>query len=396
MSAAVAQTSAPTRAALRRARLATLALFFVCGAALGIWAAHIPLLKTGFALDDSTLGLVMLAMGVGAVVSMPIAGVLIHRFGAVAASIGTGLALGAALAVPPHMPSALLLGLSSFALGIALGGIDIAMNAHAAAVERAFGRPIMSSIHAFFSIGGLFGAAGGAGLVALETGAKLGMGVGAAAIVAVVLASARFLAFEDRPETEGGHGFRLPSRPVLLLGVLAVCSFLCEGAMMEWSALFLRDVAGAPLGLAAAGYAAFSATMTVGRLVGDRFVHALGPARAVQFSGALAAVALLTVTLAPNPYVAFAGLLAAGLGFANIVPPLFSASTRVPGVAPSAALAMVASMGYSGGLLGPPSIGFLSDAFGLRVGFGLLVVAALIIALCARRAISPPPAPPGG
>lgn len=385
-----AEPFAPSRRALWRARLATLALFFVCGAALGVWAAHIPLLKGGLGLDDSTLGLVMLTMGVGAVVAMPCSGALIHRFGAVAISIASGLALAAAIALPPHMPNVFLLAASAFLLGFSLGAIDIAMNAHAAAVEKAFGRPIMSSIHAFFSIGGLFGAAGAAGLVGLAVGAKVGMGAGAAVIALIVAASARFLAFEDRPETEGGHGLKLPSRAVLLLGVLTVCSFLCEGAMMEWSALFLRDVAGAPIGMAAAGYAAFSATMTIGRLVGDRFVHAVGPARAVQLSGALAAVSLAVVTLAPNPWVAFAGLLAAGLGFANIVPPLFSAATRAPGVAPSAALAMVASMGYSGGLLGPPAIGFLSDAFGLRFGFGLLVVAALVVALFARRAISPP------
>jgi fucose permease len=387
---AAAEPLAPSRGALWRARLATLALFFVCGAALGVWAAHIPLLKSGLGLDDSTLGLVMLTMGVGAVVAMPCSGALIHRFGAVAISIASGLALAAAIALPPHMPNVVLLAASAFFLGFSLGAIDIAMNAHAAAVEKAFGRPIMSSIHAFFSIGGLFGAAGAAGLVGLAVGAKVGMGAGALVLALIVAGSARFLAFEDRPETEGGHGLRLPSRAVLLLGVLTVCSFLCEGAMMEWSALFLRDVAGAPIGMAAAGYAAFSATMTVGRLVGDRFVRAVGPARAVQLSGALAAVSLLVVTLAPNPWVAFAGLLAAGLGFANIVPPLFSAATRAPGVAPSAALAMVASMGYSGGLLGPPAIGFLSDAFGLRFGFGLLVVAAAVVALFARRAVSPP------
>lgn len=396
MTAAVSPAAAPSRRALWRARLATLALFFVCGVALGVWAAHVPLLKTGLALDDSTLGLVMLAMGVGAVVAMPLAGALIHRFGAVAISIASGFAIAAALALPPHMPSALTLGVAAFLLGLALGGIDIAMNAHAAAVERAFGRPIMSSIHAFFSIGGLAGAAGAAGLVGLAVGAKAGMGAGAAAIALVVAVAARFLVFEDRPETDGGHGLRLPSRAVLLLGLLTVCSFVCEGAMMEWSALFLRDVAGAPLGLAAAGYAVFSAAMTVGRLAGDRFVHALGAPRAVQLSGAVAAAALLVVTLAPNHWVALAGLLAAGFGFANIVPPLFSAATRTPGVAPSAALAMVASMGYSGGLMGPPAIGFLSDAFGLRFGFALLVVAAVTIALFARRAISPPPAPPAG
>ena len=372
-----------------RARIATLALFFVAGAALGVWAAHIPLLKADLALDDSTLGLVMLAMGVGAVVSMPVAGALIHRFGAVSMCVVFGLIQAAALALPPHAPAPLALGASAFLIGVALGGIDIAMNAHAAAVERAWGRPIMSSIHAFFSIGGLFGAAGSAGMIALGSSAAIGMAVGALVLAIVVAAASLWLRFADKPEAEAGPAFRLPNAAVLGLGALAVCSFLCEGAMMEWSAVFLRDVVGAPVAVAAAGYAAFSAAMTAARLAGDRFVERLGPGRAVQVSGALAAFAIAVIALAPNPWVAYAGIMLAGLGLANVVPPLFSTAGRTPGVAPAAALAMVASMGYGGGLIGPPAIGFVSDAVGLRVGFGVLAVAALAIALGARRAISP-------
>lgn len=337
----------------------------------------------------------MLAMGVGAVCSMPVAGALIHGFGAVAMCVAFGLVQAGALALPPYAPTPIFLGAAAFMIGVGLGGVDIAMNAHAAAVERAWGRPIMSSIHAF-SIGGLFGAAGSAGLIALGASAAAGMGAGALTLAGVVAAASLRLRFADEQELEAGPAFRLPSGAVMALGVLAVCSFLCEGAMMEWSAVFLRDVAGAPVAIAAGGYAAFSATMTVARLAGDRFVERLGPAHAVQASGALAAAALMLVAFAPNAWVAYVGILLAGLGLANVVPPLFSAAGRVAGVSPAAALAMVASMGYGGGLVGPPAIGFLSDAVGLRFGFAVLGVAALVIALGAPRAISPPSTPRRG
>ena len=385
--------------ALDRARIAVYATFFVSGAALGVWAANIPALKSGLALDDSQLGLVLLAAGMGAVVAMPTAGALAHRFGAVPICVLAGLLLSFALALPPHAPNGPALGLSAGLIGLGVGMIDIAMNAQAAAVERAYGRPIMSSIHAFFSIGGLFGGAAAAGLIGLGFTPPLGMGLPALALAATTLLAGRYLDFGGEAPREAGPAFRLPNAAVLGLGLLAVCSFLCEGAMMEWSAVFLRDVAGAPLGLAAGGYAAFSAAMVVSRLLGDRIVHALGTARAVGVSGAVSAAGLLILTLAPDPWVAYAGIVIAGFGFGNIVPPLFSAATRTPGVPPAAALAMVASMGYAVGLAGPPAIGFVSDAVGLRFGFAILVAAALVIALGAGRAmrpVSPPRAPRRG
>jgi fucose permease len=183
---------------------------------------------------------------------------------------------------------------------------------------------------------------------------------------------------------------------VLGLGALALCSFVCEGALMEWTGVFLRDVAGAPLAIAAGGYAAVSAAMTVGRLFGDRVVGRLGPGRAVQLSGALAVAGLAILIAAPNPWVAYAGLALAGLGLSNVVPVIFSAAGRVPGVAPSAALAMIATVGYGGQLLAPPGIGFLSAGYGLRVGFLVLLAAALMIALAAGRTITPPARSPHG
>ncbi|WP_020186740.1 MFS transporter [Methylopila sp. 73B] len=384
MTAAVASTADRRRLAYARAAVA--AAFFVAGAAMGVWAAHIPLLKAGLDVDDAALGFVLLAMGIGAVCAMPPTGLLLHRFGAVAMTIASAFSLASALALAPLAPSYPALIAAAAFIGLSMGAIDVSMNAQAAAIETAWGRPIMSSIHAFFSIGGLAGATASGGLIALDVGAVAGMGLSALALGAVVALAATRLAIAAHGAPDEPHGLRLPRGVVLGLGLLTLAAFLSEGAMIDWSAVFMIQATGATPALAAVGYAAFSAAMTFGRLTGDAFVARLGPLRAVQVSGAVAAAGLAIVVAAPTPTVAIAGFVVAGLGFANVVPVLFSASTRLPGVAPGAALSMVATMAYGGGLMGPPLIGFLAHGVGLRWALLPLVFAALAIAAFVRRA----------
>lgn len=382
-----AAAAAPSRTVVL-ARAAIVAIFFVSGGVLGVWAAHLPLLKAGLGLDDAELGLVLLAMGGGAVVGMPLTGVLLHRFGAVAVTVVSGVLLTLALALPALAPLYVCLIGAALLLGALIGGMDVAMNAHAAAIEAAFGRPIMSSIHAFFSIGGLAGAAGAGALIALDTGAAAGMAIAAVVLLVIVAVAATKLALPGATGREtGGHALKLPSAAVLGLGAVTLLAFLCEGAMIDWSAVYMVQALGAGAALAAYGYAAFSAAMTFGRLTGDRVVARLGPLRTVQASGAVAAVGLALVIAAPSPWVAFAGFVVTGLGLANVVPVLFSAATRIPGVAPEMGIAMVATMAYGGGLMGPPLIGFLGHAVGLRAAFVLLAAAALVVALGVGRAL---------
>lgn len=374
---------------IARARLSVTALFFVAGVGLGVWSAHIPILKAGLALGDGTLGLVLLSMGIGAVIAMPASAGVVHRFGPARVAAVASLVFALGLAAPPFAPNAVALGVVAFVLGVSLGVLDIAMNAHAGAVEQATGKPIMSSIHAFFSVGGLTGGAAAAGLIGLGASPFESLGATAALLVAVTAAASLGLELPGaEPPSEGGHGLRWPTAAAAGLGLLALCAFECEGAMLEWSAVFLRDAVGAPLAMAAAGYAVFSAAMTTGRLFGDRVVARLGPARTIGWSGALTSVALAGLIAAPNVAFAYPALLVAGLGLSNIVPIVFSAASRVPGVPPAAALAMVATLGYGGQLLAPPSIGFLSTAFGLRAGFVVLLAGAVVIALTGRRIVS--------
>jgi MFS family permease len=384
----IAQSTSASRAHLLRVRVATTSLFFICGGGLGIWSAHIPLLKTGLGLQDGALGLVLLAMGVGAVLVMPFTALVVHRFGSAASSSFSALAYAAALALPPLAPNLPALAASAFLIGVAVGLLDIAMNAHAGVVEKAWGRPIMSSIHAFFSLGGLAGGVAGAGLVWLDIGAASAMALSAAVLVAIVGVASFSLRLPGLEASGEGHALRLPSLAVAGLGLLALCSFICEGASMEWSAVFLRDVAGAPLALAAGGYAAFSLAMATGRLIGDRVVGRLGPVRTLTVSGIAASAALLLLIAAPTPLVAYAALMLSGLALSNVVPIVFSAANRVPGVPAAAALAMIATVGYGGQLLAPPSIGFLSDLLGLRAGFLVLLVSAVVIALAGSAVLN--------
>lgn len=373
---------------LTLARAAVVAVFFVSGAGLGVWAAHMPLLKGGLSLSDGDLGGVLLGMGLGAVGAMPLTGLLLHRFGAVRVTVTAALAFCVALALPPHAPDVRALMACALLLGALMGGLDVAMNAQAAAIEKAYGRPIMSSVHAFFSIGGLCGAAASGALIALDAGAALGMGLCAAALGLIAALAAFRLALPGADVgAEEGHGLKLPSRAVLGLGALALLAFLSEGAMIDWSAVFMTQATGASPAVAAVGYAAFSAAMTLARLTGDRVTARLGPLRAVQLSGLVGAFGLAIVILAPAPEIALLGFVVTGLGYANVVPVLFSASTRTPGLAPGTALAMVATMAYGGGLMGPPLIGFIGEGFGLRVAFLPLALAALVISAFVARAL---------
>ncbi|MFC7053587.1 MFS transporter [Hansschlegelia quercus] len=391
----IAQSTPASRAHLLRVRVATTSLFFICGVGLGIWSAHIPLLKVGLRLGDGELGLVLLAMGVGAVAVMPFTALVVHRFGSAASSSAAALAYSAALALPPLAPNLLLLAASAFLIGLAVGLLDIAMNAHAGLVEQAWGRPIMSSIHAFFSLGGLAGGAAGAGLVWIGIGAPAAMALSAAALVTIAAVASFFLPLPGVEASGEAHALRLPSLAVAGLGLLALCSFVCEGAAMEWSGVFLRDVAGAPLALAAGGYAAFSLAMATGRLFGDRVVGRFGPILTITTSGVAASAALLLLIAAPTPWAAYAALMLSGLALSNVVPIVFSGASRVPGVPPAAALAMIATVGYGGQLLAPPSIGFLSDLFGLRAGFLVLFIGAVVIAFAGASVLNrlAPPRP---
>ena len=367
------------RQALRASRLAVLAVFFTNGVVIGTWVVRIPAIKENLALGEGLLGVALLGAAVGALIAMPLVGALVSRFGSRRVVGAAALALAVSLLMPALAPSLPLLVLGLVMLGAANGGLDVAMNAQAVAVEKEYGRSIMSSFHAAWSFGGLGGAALG-GLLASR-------GIGPLphfAVVAVPVAIAFAVAYgsllpsgADASE-EGTPAFVRPTRALLGLGIISFCVLLGEGAMGDWSAVYLDDTLKTGPGFAAAGYAAFSLSMALGRLFGDRLTELLGPATLVRSCGAIAAVGLGVALAAAQPLVALAGFACAGAGFSIVFPTALSAAGRTEG-ATGPALAAVSTAAYTGFLVGPPFIGFIAELTGL--GYALYLVVALSTAV---------------
>lgn len=355
---------------------------------MGVWATQIARLKLQFDLTDPGLAAVVLAFACGSIPTMPLAGSLAARWGGVrsitASCVATALGL-VLLGVAPSYP--LLLAAAAVAGG-AIGALDVTMNAHATELAMVWRRPILSSIHGWFSLGGLVGSVLGGALTGVGLPVSGVLALGGAGILVTGLASAPFLhlasASAAAPGGRSGPGFAWPSRAMMGIGLLCLLSLLIEGGVVDWTTVYLHETAGASLGWAASGIAGFSVAMALGRFTGDRVVHRFGAPRVMVGSGLLTAAGLGLAVAVPLPAPASAGFLLAGLGMANIVPLLFAAAGRVPGVPASVGVAMAATMGYGAFLMGPPLIGFVAGAVSLRVALLLLVVSGLGIALGGR------------
>ena len=348
-------------------------MFLANGSGIGVWAASIPGVKAGLGLTATALGSALLMLAVGAMSAMPFAGWLGARRGRLV--VPCTLLFAAALLLPALARTYWALLPALFAVGATSGALDVLMNAHAARVEQARGRAIMSSFHAAWSLGGLVGAGATAALLYLGQPEALPFG---AVWVAVLAGVAWLLGLDDRAVAGGPGGFAWPSRAVAGLGGLCLLAFMTEGAVADWSGVFLRTVTGASPAMATAGFAGFSAAMVLGRLTGDALVRRFGPAGVLR-AGALLAVAGFAVAMA-FPLVAAAGFALVGLGVANMAPLLVSAAGR-SGPAASTGVAAVATMGYAGLLLGPPLVGAAADQVGLRAAVGLLVLTAAALAV---------------
>jgi MFS family permease len=365
------------------ARWSVSAIFFVNGVGVGLWAAHIPLVARRFNLDNDFIGLVLLCLGLGAMAAMTLAGAACARFGTRAVARVTAFGFALAVPLPILAPSLVTLFAAALTFGVCNGALDVAMNAQASEIETARGKSTMASFHAFFSTGGLAGAA----LGGLIIGAGLGDGRGALMAMAVILAllvlvTARLFV---TPEAEAPPAhFERPRRAALSLGLLALACMVVEGAVADWSALLLTTHAGATAAVGAAGYAAFSIAMAACRFAGDSLIDALGPRRLMALGGVSIAAGLGLAALFAMPFPAAASFVLVGLGAANVVPVIFAAAGRIPGLPAGTGIAAVATVGYTGFLLGPPVIGWVASIIGLPAAHGLLALMGLLIAAFAR------------
>lgn len=378
-----------TRRDLLPARIATSAIFFVNGFGIGTWAAQLPRFKAELSLSDGQLSLGLLAFALGAVALMPVMGWAITHIGSRVTTLFAAFAFTAALFLIGLMPTLAFFVAASLLAGACNGTMDIAMNTNANAVEKAWGSPIMSSFHAYFSLGGFAGAALSGLLISFDLGIVTTLLVSCLGM-ALVSACAAFGMIGEKDRAPEGHGFAIPRGPVVIVAVLAMFCFIVEGAMVDWTAIYLQTVGGATEERAVMGFAAFSMAMTICRFLGDAIVHRLGRGRTVQLGGALACLGLMLAILLPQSLPATIGFLLVGFGLANIVPVLFSAAGQMKGIPPSMGVAMVATLGYGGYLGGPPLIGFGGDLVGLRAMFGVLILLALVIIILSQRALRVP------
>ncbi|MEM8513034.1 MFS family permease [Massilia sp. MP_M2] len=365
------------------ARWAISTVFLLNGAGIGLWAAHVPTVQARMGIDTGMLSMVLLTIAAGALLAMPLMGGLTGRWGTRRMVLLSGFAFAAMTPLIMGAPSLPLLFIAAFLFGVSNGALDVAMNANASEVETARGLPTMSSFHGFFSLGGLFGA----GIGGLLVGQGLGHGQGAlmvGVVTAVVLAlsAPRVMGFAA---THGaGSHFSLPRGAALGLGLLALLCFAVEGALVDWSALLMEERTGATPASAALGFSAFSIAMAACRFAGDRLIVRFGALR-IMVVGGLAMFAGLVLAVASTHFALSAvGFALVGLGAANVVPLLFGAAARIPGMSAGSGVAAVATLGYGGLLLAPPVLGWVAMHSSVMVALGALSLSGLVIALSAR------------
>ncbi|BCI70140.1 major Facilitator Superfamily protein [Sphingomonas sp. S17] len=362
-------------------RLATRIAFFVAGFGLACWAPLVPLTKARLVISDGSLGLLLLCLGLGSVLSMQFAGAFISKLGArpiiIIGGIGQAILLPFLAFAPtvPTMAAALLI------FGGFLGLIEVSMNVHAVEVEKRGDKPLMSGFHGLFSVGGFVGSllltailSAGVAPTAGAIGASLLM------IVAVLFAAPRLI---DTPQADQTPFFAVPRGIVALLAILASITFLTEGAMLDWSALLLTDRGILPTAQAGIGYSVFAVAMTAGRLTGDAVVMRLGNRRTMFWGGILAIIGYIVLLTAPTAALALFGFLLIGLGASNTVPVLFRQAGAQTAMPPGLAIAAITTVGYAGVLIGPAGIGSVAQAIGLPGAFVVLTLMLILVPLCA-------------
>ncbi|ANA34955.1 Inner membrane protein YbjJ [Ralstonia mannitolilytica] len=371
------------------ARAATMALFFVNGATFATWGIHIPTVKARFGLSEASLSLAMFMVAAGAIVAMKFAGSWAARIGTRGASVQAGVAFGVMTALIMLMPSypALLAVLLLF--GITNAGFDVAMNAQAATVEANHHKPIISSLHGMFSLGGMAGAAVGG--VLLELGVPPAVHCGGMALVtmATALCAGPFM-LPDHVHAEGEPAHPTTGRTLFVLGLLAFFGLVGEGAMYDWTTVYMREIAQSPEAIASAGYAAFSGGMALARFGGDFARGRWGNMRVLGASGVLATAGILLALLWPAPAAVLAGFGLMGVGAANMVPIFFITASRLPGVPAAEGIAAVARFAYVGLLVGPVIIGLIAHRSDLRWGLSVVALTMALIAVAGPRAIRQP------
>ncbi|EOD4076212.1 MFS transporter [Yersinia enterocolitica] len=362
-------------------QVSTRLAFFISGLGMAAWAPLVPFAKERIGLNDASLGLLLLCIGVGSMLAMPLTGVLTAKGGcrAVILLAGAVLCLNLPLLVLMNTPVTMAL----LVFGAAMGIIDVAMNIQAVIVEKASGRAMMSGFHGLFSVGGIAGAGGVSALLWLGL-SPLAAIIATVALMIILLLTANKNLLQGSGEPHDGPLFVLPRGWVMFIGFLCFVMFLAEGSMLDWSAVFLTTLRGMAPSQAGMGYAVFAIAMTLGRLNGDRIVNGLGRYKVLLGGSLCAAVGIIIAISIDSPIAALIGFMLVGLGASNVVPILFTAAGNQTVMPANLAVASITTIGYAGILAGPAAIGFVAQLSNLSVAFGCVAVLLLTVTASAK------------
>ncbi len=364
---------------IRTARIAVATVFFVNGTLIANWLTRIPDIKDRLGLSTSVLGFALLMTAVGALIAQPTSGWFIGRLGSRAVTITMGLLYCVSVIPLGYAPNLPLLMLALFVMGACNGALDVAMNSQAALVEKAYKRSIMNSFHGLWSVGALAGA--GMGGIAVAWHISTGTHLLTMALVGliVMLITIRYLVADSGTQSGEASGFVVPPLVLLPMGVVAFFVLFCEGAIGDWSTIYLRDELGTSPGRATLGFGIFSLLMAAGRLTGDWLTTRLGAALLVRISGVLILVGMVMALISMSLWISVVGFALVGAGISCIFPLILSAASRTPGIAPGTAIAAMATAGYTGFLVGPPLLGTLAELVTLRGALALLTISGVLV-----------------
>ncbi|UII19917.1 MFS transporter [Fulvivirga ligni] len=370
---------------IQKSRIGIGAVFFSYGLCFASWAARIPSIQQSLQLSESALGIVLFALPIGSLLSLPISGFLVAKIGSKKVVIFSSLIYTLALLGIGFSESLLVLVPVLFLFGLVGNMINISINTQAVGLEAIYKRNILATFHGMWSLAGFAGAGIGAYMIAESITPKYHYMVVYAIALPILLFSYRFLLNEDA-KTEGAQPmFAWPEKSLLVLGLIAFCSMMSEGAMFDWSGVYLKKVVKVDQDWVGLGYTAFMVTMAGTRLLADKLTHHLGMKTMLQLSGAFTAVGLLLIVVFPIFIPTMIGLLIVGMGVSSVIPLVYSLAGKSKQLSPGIALASVSTFGFLGFLLGPPLIGLIAGASSLRVSFILLTFLGLTIAYFSKR-----------
>lgn len=360
-------------------------VFMTVSILFGSWVTRIPDVKENLNFDDGTLGLSLLGMSIGALLMMPFSAWIMSKLGTGRTIFIGIIAATLTMALPVFATSFWMLVGLLFLAGIVHGLTDVAMNAAAAAIESSKNIRIMSTCHGMFSLGGMIGAILGSFLAGAGVSPQVHLMTLAVLLIIIMFSISKTLLNIENIETEEGKIFVLPSGALVSLAIVGFVIMMGEGAVADWSTIYIKEYLNGTAAIAGFGFAGFSLAMALGRFTGDSIIPRYGSKQIIQFGSFIGAAGLALVIFIPNIYIAIVGFTLVGLGFSCVVPILFSAAAKVPGIASGTGIAAVTTSGIFGFLIGPPTLGFISNQFSLTVAFGCIMVLAILATIISNR-----------